>query len=625
MSASAMAPARPRRALAALLGVIAVSAASVLAAVWAARPLAHDDLFGHLRTGEWILAQHAVPHRDLFSYTRPGAPWVSHEWGFSVLVTLVDRFAGLFGLRVLAALLTLAIGAATARRALLRMGAASLAAVPREGGWLVRPVFLLPALLAVATWAIAPELFLRAALLGELMLALLLLALDRYAETGGRGVLAVIVVLFLLWGNVHASALFGLGVLAVPVFEAAAGRWLVPRRPAWAWLASRHRGDRLVDYLMVLVAALAAALLNPNGAAALLYPLQLRHLLLDSGIAWDLGQFAASSPTQNTGLLLLVVLLLAGALPLSRLRLLSLTDLVLSLTFLGLTFRTPRFGFDFAVVVVPLIALLLSRRPRTVGAAVGGPAPPAGSARLLATHAAAVVLVALLAVLAGAAVLGRRRGDIDERFPRGATDLIAQQGWSGHLFHNQNYGGFLSWRLRTPIFWDGRNEVFASLVREVATTPFAELARRYRIEALLLTEREYDDLRPELATNRWGLVYWDDFVALYLRREPRFATALGQAELRLFPPFGGRPGMAALAADRPAAAAVRKELEAVLARNPRIQRALYFAGLLDLYQGDVSTAERRLSAALAVRPNEQVTDLLSRIATAKAGRPAGGR
>ena len=47
-----------------------------MALAWSLHPLVHDDLFWHLRTGEWIAAHHRVPLADLFSYTRQGARWI---------------------------------------------------------------------------------------------------------------------------------------------------------------------------------------------------------------------------------------------------------------------------------------------------------------------------------------------------------------------------------------------------------------------------------------------------------------------------------------------------------------------------------------------------------------------
>ena len=43
--------------------------------------LLHDpDTYWHLKVGEWILANGAIPQVDHFSHTMKGAPWHSHEW-----------------------------------------------------------------------------------------------------------------------------------------------------------------------------------------------------------------------------------------------------------------------------------------------------------------------------------------------------------------------------------------------------------------------------------------------------------------------------------------------------------------------------------------------------------------
>src|SRR5689334_20039645 len=42
--------------------------------------LADGDAGWHIRTGEWILRYHQVPHQDLFSFSRPGDSWFAWEW-----------------------------------------------------------------------------------------------------------------------------------------------------------------------------------------------------------------------------------------------------------------------------------------------------------------------------------------------------------------------------------------------------------------------------------------------------------------------------------------------------------------------------------------------------------------
>jgi tetratricopeptide (TPR) repeat protein len=185
--------------------------------------------------------------------------------------------------------------------------------------------------------------------------------------------------------------------------------------------------------------------------------------------------------------------------------------------------------------------------------------------------------------------------------PEPAARFIQKTGIRGRMFNHQNYGGYLLWSLKEPVFWDGRNDVFAPLVKEYVSTPFPDLMDRYRVDWALVTEHEWT---PDLQ-NGWGLVYWDDYCAIYLRRIPRFEPHLQGLELRVAPPFGGWPGM-----ERADPVLARAELNRVLDANPESQRARYFRALLSAREGRIEEARRDLQDALAVRPNEQVSRLL---------------
>jgi hypothetical protein len=613
---------------------LAAPALAALALAWSLQPLWHDDLFWHLRTGEWIAAHHRVPLADLFSYTRPGARWITHEWGFSLLAWLVWRAAGAGGLVLLGAALALAVFAAVGWRALDLAGAAgdppgggpdaagsdaagSDAAGPDAAGsdaagpGAVRPAhfLLLAALLGLGMWAAAPEIFLRAALAGELLLALSLAALTRYRRTGRRRWLLVQAPLFLVWANLHSGVVFGLYLLAL----AALDPWV---RRGWRAAA---------PYLATLGAALALVLANPNGLDAPLYPFLLGRILFASGIPWELGHFTAAAPAgPSAALWLLLVLLLLALLPARQVRRLPLFEAAAIASFSLLALRSHRFVFDLVVIGLPALYVLLVTPPPPAG----GQAAPGGLSRrlgLAGRPAAAAVLAALVllpaapAVVAAAAAGWLRRppaagGLIAEPFPAAALRFVVAQGIAGpadRIFNHQNYGGFIGWRLRSPVFWDGRNDVFAELVREVAENPFGVTAGRWGVDWLLITEHELPGIQPEIAAGRWGLVYWDDFCAVYLRRGSRYAAQLALLEAHLFPPFGGRPGLAALAADPAGAAAARAELGRLLAANPENQRALYFSGTISLYRGELRAAAADLGAARRIRPSEEVDRALA--------------
>lgn len=566
------------------LGVLCLVATGVLAIAWGLNPIAHDDVFWHLRTGDWIVAHHAVPLVDPFSYTRLGERWISHEWGFALIVWLADRLAGLDGLLVLAALLLLLIGELVRRRAVL-------GSTDESADWA-----LLGALLALGLLAMRGLTFLRPALLGEACFAGLLLALDRYRVTGRRRMLVAAVAIIWGWANLHSGVLFGLFVLGLQAAEAVAVRFLPARvgarfpLPEGAWRALP----------VAAVVAVGLSLCNPNGYQALLFPFILGRWLFASGIAWDLAQFRPYTPTSNLPLVVLLCLVLWGLLR-GRRGAVRPWELVAIAVFFALTFRASRSLLDLVLLLVPSAYRLLRVVPRE--------APR--RAHLERGALASLALALALLALPGSLPAWPLR-PVDSWLPIGAARFLEQNRISGHLFNHANYGGYLLWALHQPVFWDGRNDVFAPLTKEVTTTPFPRLVERYGIDVLVLTEREYDDLREEVEGPRWALVYWDDPAAVYLRRD-RFAPRLPALELHTFHAFSSGGELRDLLIDPARAAAAAAELERLLAVYPENQRALYLAGVLAAGRRDLDAARRDLEAAQRLGDNPLQRRLLAAV------------
>jgi len=61
--------------------------------------LGDGDTGWHIRTGEWILAHHAVPYRDLFSFSKPDGIWYAWEWLADVIFAGLNGIGGLAGFR----------------------------------------------------------------------------------------------------------------------------------------------------------------------------------------------------------------------------------------------------------------------------------------------------------------------------------------------------------------------------------------------------------------------------------------------------------------------------------------------------------------------------------------------
>src|SRR5258708_31672778 len=75
----------------------------------------------HIRTGQLILATHAVPRVDPFSSSMAGQPWFAWEWLYDMLAGWLESAAGLNGVVLFAALI-IAAGFFLGLRPLVRPG-----------------------------------------------------------------------------------------------------------------------------------------------------------------------------------------------------------------------------------------------------------------------------------------------------------------------------------------------------------------------------------------------------------------------------------------------------------------------------------------------------------------------
>ncbi len=566
-------------------GRLILTAIAALAAVWSFQPLVHDDVFWHIRTGEWIAHHGSVPLQDFFSFTRLGERWITHEWGFSALTAAAYGLGGFAGLLALTAGIMLLTGWLVWRRCPTHEPYGPTAAA---------------AALGLSLLAVQRLVFLRPALVGELLFAASLWLLDRYRTTRKPALLVLVLLVFWLWANVHSGVIFGLFVLGLQALE---GLLPIPSPPAVAPAPSRP-----VRWLLPAVCAVAAGvcLINPNGLDTLRFPFLLNRVFFHSGIAWDLGQFESYSPTSNTPLMLLAVLVLIGwlrARPEERPR---PWEILAIAAFVLMSLRASRFVFSLVIVLVPVASRLWAR-----------PAGEPGRRARAARWATAAVMAGVAAVAVATSPVRWPPRYLDRSLPVGAARFLQQHALRGHMFHHANHGGYLYFAVGQPIFWDGRNDVFWPVTHEVGTTDFRVLVARYDIDVLVVTEREYRDLREEAEGPDWGLVYWDDAAAVYLRRD-RFAAALAQLELRYFRAFGGSAEDLKKLATQPAIAqAARAELERLLALWPENQRALYFLGVMDLYRGDLAAARNALGRAIALGSNELLEKTLAAVEAAR--------
>jgi hypothetical protein len=182
--------------------IAAVALAATLP--YALKIAADNDLWWHVRTGQMILTERALPATDPFSFTASGSAWTNHEWLSDVVV------AGLYGLggdRALSAW----------RMGLLYAVLACLTTLLWRR--LPHPLPVLAGVLLV-TPLIRVLVNLRPHSYTYLFALLLLWILESTPRR--RALMWAVPPLMVLWTNLHGGFILGLGILAVVL----AARWL---------------------------------------------------------------------------------------------------------------------------------------------------------------------------------------------------------------------------------------------------------------------------------------------------------------------------------------------------------------------------------------------------------------
>jgi hypothetical protein len=229
-----------------MVALALLSLAIYVAAMTLPYKVANNDIWIHLKTGQYVLSSGWVPIKDPYSLIAANHDYVAHEWLAGVLFYLVYLAAGVTGLVVFkSALLSLA---STLLYSTARLLGARLS--------VILPSFACLLYIATARIVERPHIF------SYLMLTLYLWLFFRYREGGrNRRWLYAIPPAQAVWVNLHGGYIQGLALVdGFALGEAciwARGRYLRPREEKALPLTD-------VKPLAALVpACVAASLMNP--------------------------------------------------------------------------------------------------------------------------------------------------------------------------------------------------------------------------------------------------------------------------------------------------------------------------------------------------------------------------
>jgi len=493
--------------------------------------LSDCDTGWHIRTGDWMVANHVVPTHDVFSFSKPNGVWYAWEWLSDLIFSGLNHMGGLRLVVILSLLLLCATFTL-----LFRLAA-------RHAN---RVIAIVITVLAVASssvhWLARPHLF------TLLFLVLFFSWLERVrsgqSRIGGIPYFVFLPVVMVLWTNLHGG--FIVGILMVAVYGA--GETLTVAFSADS--AVRHAAaQRALAWFGTVLACLAASLLNPYGWRLHVH---LFEYLRDPYASQHISEFLTLS-FHHPAAIFFEALLLAGALAAfwygSQGKFI---ESLLLLMFAHAGLLAARNIPLFAIVSTPLVAAAvtawLERLPhfevaawlRRVATRFNQLAAKTDTTdRIPRWHlVSAFGFLFVVMVLFAQNPPKQFRAEYDPKsYPADAVEVLRQDP-SARVFTHDEWGDYLIWRLypKEKVFVDGRSDFygddFENKYIDVLNVKngWQQILDGFGVNTILLPPSV--PLAGVLKENsRWRAVY-DDGVALIFRSVPSAAGKPSSAVLK---------------------------------------------------------------------------------------------
>lgn len=471
--------------------------------------LGDGDTGHHIRAGEIILKDLAVPRYDPFSFITPPLPWTAHAWLSEVVMAIVHKALGIQGIVFLFALLL------SATYWLLSRAIRSF----RRNILMDLLILVLVILSSRIHWHARPHVF------TLLLVVLLYHVLTLHQENRGN-YLYLIPPMMLLWVNLHGG--FFVGFLFMGIFLSGYFlRFIASKGEERS--VSANKGKQLS---LVFAASILAVCVNPFGVHALIFPF---HLVSETYLMNHVEEFLSPNFHEAVPYRYLLLFLI-GMLGLSKVRL-TLTEIMLVLLFTSMSLYSARNIPLCAIVYAPILSkygniliqqyegrgsrLLQERSSRyeKIDASTKGYAIPL------------VVLIVFIALATGKIPVRFP----EKRTPEAAIDFLRANQIPGNMFNHDEIGDWVIYWLypRYKVFMDGRSDMYGPpILKEFFKVSgihpgWKDVLDKYDINYIFY----YSDsvlVRHLLTDAGWRRIYTDKVASIFLRNTPENAETIAR-------------------------------------------------------------------------------------------------
>jgi hypothetical protein len=532
--------------------------------------ISDNDIWFHLKTGEWILKHHALPLKDVFSYTASSPTWMAQSWLSQIVFFIVFHLSGFPGLILFKALVIMAAFILLYVVLVQRGADETIAAL----------VVFLTAVLSRERFVERPHIF------SFLFLSAYLYLLNQK----GRRWRWVIVPLQLLWTNMHADHVLGILLCVVYV--------------GWEmYLDSRLRGNdkgRTGNDSLFLLSVIAAAFLTPFTWRSPFYGL----IAFNSGDAIFKYIIEMQPITFATVFRPFWVYTAAAAILMAYDPRRRFPEVLTSAALLFLTVKIRRFMPEFLIVSAPAVASGLSYLLEKImdSRFRGNDSRSVGNDKYLRW----VIFIIMVFITFEAIEHQEPRmrpglGVNKDALPVGAAEFVARHHLKGRMFNPMRFGGYLLWRLHPQkVFMDGNGfdpQLMAREVRAYEPEVWKGLMDEYHFDFAILDNMDILGQYPARVLDEdpnWTLVYFDDAALIYARKDGADAAlAKAQAYSDLKP---NAPDLSYLDTI-PDRKALKDQLRRAIQETPSLTAEVMLARVEEK-DGDVEGAKRVLEQAV---------------------------
>ena len=397
-------------------------------------PIDDTDIWWRLRTGEWIVANHTVPVQDFISSYTTGKLWIEYGWSFQALVYALHARWGLVGLVYFIVAMGLMIAFVTHQ-------------LVRQAGL---PFPFEIALVALALAVMKPLMTPRPWLFTIVFFSVELMIIAKARQSESSRPLWFLPLLFFVWANIHIQFVYGLAALGLLLAEA-----LVVSFGGWGGYQVAVPPLPFRRLLLVSLACIGATLVNPYHF--LLYKQIFEYVAQSGTFQYVTELHPMFFRSLNDWVTLLLTLSAAFVLGWQR----KWMPYPTSLLVLGalVAFRSRRDVWFLVLVAIWIISDCLR-------ASFKGSCQRWNTSQIVVSAMAVACAIYFVGLWRGLSE-GHLRTAVETKFPVRAVEYIKANQFSGPLFNDFTWGGFLSWSLReiSPSI-DGRTNLYGDKVVE---------------------------------------------------------------------------------------------------------------------------------------------------------------